>query len=278
MKILIVGAGYVGAACAERFLAANENVLCRTFSEESAAALRKKGLPAIGGDCALEESWRDFRFKPDAVLYCPSTRGGDAEAYRHTYVRGMAMTLKHVPKEARLLYTSSTSVYAQDDGSWVDESSPLTPTAETSRVLPEAEKLAIGAGGAALRLSAIYGPGRLALRDRLLGGAAQLPANGERVLNQIHREDAAGAVEFLINRRGVEAKVFNVTDDYPVDYREIYAWLGEKYNRPMPPTATEDTLKRRGFTNKRVSNKKLRALGWRPKYPSFREGYLKCEE
>ena len=273
MKILIVGTGYVGTACAERFLAANENVLCRTFSEESAAALRKKGLLAISGDCALEESWRDFRFKPDVVLYCPSTRGGDAEAYWQTYVRGMERTLQHVPEETRLFYTSSTSVYAQDDGSWVDESSPLAPLAETSKVLLEAERLAISAGGVALRLSAIYGPGRLALRDRLLGGAAQLPANGERVLNQIHREDVVGAVQFLINRRDVGANVFNVTDDYPTGYREIYAWLCKKYNKPMPLTATEDTLKKRGFTNKRVSNKKLRALGWEPQFSSFREGY-----
>jgi nucleoside-diphosphate-sugar epimerase len=278
MKILVVGAGYVGAACAEHFLAANENVLCRTLSERSALELRKKGLLAVSGDCSLEESWRDFRFRPDVVLYCPATGGGDAGAYRQTYVRGMEMTLRHVPKEARLFYTSSTSVYAQDDGSWVDESSSLAPTAETSKVLLEAEQLAIGAGGVALRLSAIYGPGRLALRDRLLNGSAQLPANGERVLNQIHRDDVVAAVEFLLGQPDIRGEVFNVTDSYPATYRELYAWLCEKYRLPMPEQATGDTLKKRGFTNKRVGNKKLRVAGWQPKYPSFREGYLKCEE
>jgi nucleoside-diphosphate-sugar epimerase len=278
MKVLVMGAGYVGAACAEQFMAAHDEVLCWTFSEESAVELRRRGLTAVSGDCSTERAWLDFRFEPELVLFCPSTRGGDVAAYRQTYVRGLEMVLRHAPKEARLFYTSSTSVYAQDDGSWVDEASPLAPKAQTSKILLEAEKMALSAGGVVLRLSAIYGPGRLALRDRLLNGTAKLPANSERVLNQVHRDDVVAAVKFLAGQTAISGEVFNVTDDYPASYHELYAWLCEKYNQPMPLMATDDVPSRRGVTNKRVSNKKLRALGWCAKYPSFREGYLKSEE
>jgi nucleoside-diphosphate-sugar epimerase len=272
VKILIVGAGYVGAACAERLLAANEKVLCRTFSAESASALRRKGLLAISGDCSLEEAWREFRFKPDAVLFCPATRGGDAADYRRTYVEGMRLTLRQMPAGARFFYTSSTSVYAQDDGAWVDETSPTAPAAATGQILLEAEQLAINSGGTVLRLAAIYGPGRLALRDRLLDGTARLPADSGRVLNQIHRDDAVSAITFLLGQSAVGG-VFNVTDDAPASYAEIYQWLARNYDRPLPPTVAADAPGKRGFTSKRVSNQKLRDLGWWPQFPSFREGY-----
>ncbi|MDR2463537.1 MAG: hypothetical protein LBD30_07140, partial [Verrucomicrobiales bacterium] len=171
-----------------------------------------------------------------------------------------------------------TSVYAQNDGSWVDETSPSAAESETGKILLAAEQLTAEAGGVVLRLSALYGNGRLALRDRLLNGTARLPADGRRMLNQIHHQDAVSAIGFLLNRNDAGGEVFNVSDDDPASYHEIFAWLCEKYDRPMPPSAAEESPQKRGLTNKRVCNKKLRALGWRPLFPSFREGYAAAQK
>jgi len=269
MRLLIIGAGYVGAACARHFRQLGFPVCCRTRTAASAAALAAEGFVTQHGDIAAA---RDLGFTPDTVLYCPSTRGGGPEEYRHIHIDGLARAWQLTPPGTRFLYTSSTSVYGQTDGSLVDENSPADPIADTGKILREAEKKVLDQGGIVLRLAGIYGPGRTVLLEKFLNGSAVLPPDPDHVLNLIHLDDIVRAVTHLA-AVSTPTGVFNVTDQHPSSYREIYSWLAGKLNLPLPPRAGEDFLRKRGITNKRVSNLKLQGTGWLPSYPSFREGY-----
>jgi nucleoside-diphosphate-sugar epimerase len=107
------------------------------------------------------------------------------------------------------------------------------------------------------------------LLEKFLDGMAVLEGDGNRWINQIHRDDAARALLVLLAAR--ERGIYNVADDDPMTQRECYEWLAEHFNKPMPPGAPVDLARKRGWTSKRVGNAKLRALGWRCGYASFKE-------
>jgi nucleoside-diphosphate-sugar epimerase len=170
------------------------------------------------------------------------------------------------------LFTSSTSVYAQRGGSWVNEESETKPLRETGQILLQVEQSIVGRGGIVLRLAGIYGPKRSALLSRFLDGTATIDPDNDRFINQAHRDDIALAIFLLLNRQPPEsATIYNVVDDKPILKSECYRWLAEKLNRPLPPIRQGEQLRKRGDSNKRVSNAKLRRAGWTPRYPTFAE-------
>src|SRR4029077_11426565 len=98
----------------------------------------------------------------------------------------------------------------------------------------------------------------------------------DRFVNQVNRDDIASALFLLLNREAEEsAQIYNVVDDQPLLQSECYGWLARKLNRPLPPTKKSEQPHKRGNTNKRVSNTKLRRLGWTPHYPTFAEAMEK---
>ena len=203
------------------------------------------------------------------MIHCASSRGGDAEAYRQIYLSG-ARHLLETFSGAKILFTSSTSVYAQRDGSWVTEESETKPLRETSRILLEVEKLILEKGGMVVRLAGIYGPRRSALLKKLLNGTATIDIQNDRFVNQVHRDDIASALFLLLDREPQwEAQIYNIVDNEPILQSECYSWLAQRLNRPLPPIRKSEQLRKRGDTNKRVSNTKLRRLGWTPHYPTF---------
>jgi len=202
----------------------------------------------------------------DVVIHCASSGRGGADQYRSVYLEG-ARNLADVLTPRLLIFTSSTSVYAQTDGGWVTEESPADPDRETGRVLRETEDLVCARGGIAARLAGIYGPGRSVLLKKFFSGEAVIEGDGRRWINQIHRDDVAGALHTLATKR--VPGVFNVADDLPIAQRELYAWLSEWFGHPLPPTGPIDPNRKRGWTHKQVSNARLRELGWIPGYPSF---------
>jgi nucleoside-diphosphate-sugar epimerase len=174
-------------------------------------------------------------------------------------------------------------VYGQTDGGWVTEDSPTQPDSETARLLVATEQTWRSAGAKGLpvtilRLAGIYGPARCYWLNQFLTGQARLDEHSRRYLNMIHREDAAHAIMAALERPGLAAgRIFNVADDSQVTVRELYQWLAEALQRPLPPETDRaaDAPRKRAVTNKRVSNARLKAeLGWRPRYPTYREGFL----
>ncbi len=268
-RILIAGCGYVGEATADLFHSAGWNVEGWVHSQDSAARLSAKpyrvGLVDISQRDEIAEQTEAF----DAVIHCASSRGGDAEAYRQIYLNGARRLLENFRK-AKILFTSSTSVYAQRDGSWVTEESETKPLRETSRILLEAEKLILEKRGIVVRLAGIYGPQRSALLSKFLNGTATIDPQSDRFVNQVHRDDIALALFLLLNREAQESlQIYNVVDDQPILQSECYRWLAQRLNRPLPPIRKSEQPRKRGDTNKRVSNTKLHQLGWTSEYPTF---------
>lgn len=244
-----------------------------THSPESALRLAAdKRYTVLACDVSDESSVqmldRNLQSTPIAILHCASSGRGGAEMYRKVYLEGCRHLLSVFPG-AHLCFTSSTSVYPQIDGSEVTEMSDATPDRDTSRLLRETEDLVLAHGGSVARLAGIYGPGRSFVLKNFLEGKATIEGNdGEgRYLNQIHREDAAAALAWLMVRR--EAGIYNVADDCPMTQRECYAGLCSRFDRTMPPVAEPNTQRKRAWTHKRVSNARLRSTGWSPRYESY---------
>ena len=155
------------------------------------------------------------------------------------------------------------------------EESPAEPKHETGTILRKAEDLVLANRGIVVRLGGIYGPGRSALLKKFLSGDAILDPENDRFVNQIHRDDAADAIRFVLTREASAGEIYNVVDDHPILQSECYRWLAAKLNRPFPAAGRSKSKRKRGDSNKRVSNAKLRAMGWTPRYPNLGEGMEK---
>jgi nucleoside-diphosphate-sugar epimerase len=274
-RILIAGCGHVGEAAADLFHAAGWFVEGWVNSNESAVRLSAKPYHVYLVDISQCGEVAKGAAAFDAVIHCASSRGGDAEMYRQIYLNGVRNLVESFPK-AKILFTSSTSVYAQRDGSWVTEESETKPLRDTSRILLEAEKLILDKGGIVARLAGIYGPRRSALLTKFLNGTATIDAENDRFVNQVHRDDIASALFLLLSLAAQQsAQIYNVVDDQPILQSECCRWLAERLNRPLPPTAQARQPRKRGHTNKRVSNAKLRRSGWTPQYPTFADAMEK---
>ena len=274
-RILIAGCGYVGEATADLFHSSGWNVEGWVHSKQSAARLSLKPYSIRVIDVSQRDEVAKHTGAFDAVIHCVSSRGGDAEAYRQIYLNGALHLVETFP-QAKILFTSSTSVYAQRDGSRVTEESETKPVRETSRILLEVETLILGKGGIVARLAGIYGPGRSALLSKFLKGTATIDPQNDRFVNQAHRDDIASALFLFLNQEAQHsAQIYNVADDQPLLQSECFAWLAQRLNRPLPSIRKSKQPRKRGDTNKRVSNTKLRRLGWKPHYPTFADAMEK---
>lgn len=263
MHLLLIGHGYLGTAVAGLFRAAEWQVTATSLSGgDGTRPLDVSSAHAVA-DLAAAIS------PPDAIIHCAATNRGGADAYQRIYLDGSRHLLAAFPG-VRLAFVSSSSVYAQTDGSLVTEDSPADPDRETGRILLETERLALACGGTVARLAGIYGPGRSVILTKFLAGQAVIEEDGRRILNQIHRDDAARALLRLVSLGDAcRGGVFNVCDSEPISQLDCYRGLCGIFNRPLPPTAPRDLNRKRGWTHKRVSNAKLRATGWEPEFPSF---------
>lgn len=281
MRVLIIGCGYVGTTLGRLLVRQGHEVEGVRRSSGDLAELESIGIrPAVwdvtepAGFPSLDKRW-------DWVVNALSSRGGGVAGYEQLYLRGTRHLLEWLtPKPPeRYVHISSTSVYGQTDGSLVTEASPAEPTNGTSQVLVAVEQQLLRAGtshrwpGIILRSAGIYGRGRGHLFHQFLAGEARLTGDGSRWLNMAHVEDVAGAA-FAALERGKPGDILNVSDNEPVTELDFFRWLSARLRRPLPPPAVEEKARKRGATNKRVSNAKLRAeLGYEPQFPSFREGY-----
>ncbi len=280
MHVLIAGCGYVGTALALALVKEGHQVsgLRRTPSPE----LESGGVKVLLADITDPKQLAVIGRGYDWIVNCTAAGGGERE-YEAVYVTGnrnLVEWLAKVGAQAKYVYTSSTSVYGQDDGSVVDEHSPAEPIAPTGRILVQAEDLVLregkqrGVPAVILRLAGIYGPGRGYWFKQFISGQAVIEGSGDRVLNMVHRDDVAGAIIAAL-QRARPGEIYNVVDDEPVTQLAFLEWLSERLGRPLPPrTAPGDVARKRGASNKRVSNCKLkRELQYQFKFPTFREGY-----
>lgn len=276
MKVLIAGCGDLGTALGLELAAAGDTVFgLRRHPERLPDAIRP-----LAADLADPATLCDLP-PVDAVVYAAAAERSTEEAYRRAYVDGVRHLLaspgiqQHPPR--CFFFVSSTAVYAQDNGEWIDESSPAEATHFRGRLLLEGETLVRAATSAAtattvLRLSGIYGPGRTRLIDLVRSGRATFPPGPPRYANRIHRDDAAGALAHLL-RLPQPAPLYLGVDDAPVDLAEVLTFLAVELDAPLPrlEEATTDGAPERG--SKRCSNALLHASGYAFRFPTYREGY-----
>lgn len=283
MRVLIVGCGYAGLPLGAELVRQGHTVFGLKRSADD-AELQAAGITPLHADITRAETLTGLPREFDWVVNCTASGGGDAEAYRQLYLMGnrnLIEWLRSFPPR-RYVYTSSTSVYGQNDGSLVVETDPISPPTETSQVLVATENLLLAAAmqikfpTVILRLAGIYGPGRGHWFKQFLRGEARLEGDGSRFLNMIHRDDVVGAIIAALQGGAPVPSVFNVVDNEPVSQRDFFAWLAGQLGKPMPPSVPADAEanRKRGVTNKRVSNQRLKKmLGYQFKYPTFRQGY-----
>lgn len=268
-RVVFAGCGFLGEAAAGLFLRAGWRVFGLCATEESAIRQSAGSFPVRAADITRKLGVPEGWHSPDLLVHCASSGRGGADSYRAIYRDGLENVLGAFSPR-RVIFTGSTSVYSQADGSLVTEESPAEPLVETGTVLLEAEALALQAGGTVARLSGLYGPGRSVYLRKFLDGSARLENDRPKWVNQIHRDDAAAAI-LRLSDASTPPGIFNVCDDTPCLQSEAYKWIAEFLRRPLPPEGQTDGNPKRGSTNKRVSNAKLRATGWRPAFPSYRD-------
>ena len=267
-QVLIAGCGYLGEAAAAAFHQQGWQVEGWTATAESAAKLSDRPYPVHAVDVTDRSAVPAASGEFEVVIHCVSSRGGDEERYRRLYFEGAQNLLRAFPRAA-LLFTSSTSVYAQTDGSVVDEGGPAEPRHAKGKILRETEELVLAAEGIVARLGGIHGPHRSFFLSRLLEGRTP-PEGNDRLINQIHRDDIVSALLLLADRRAeCRGEIFNVVADEPVKTSAAYEWLSTHVKMPLVSDAADAGQRKRGDSNKQVSNRKLRALGWAPRYPTF---------
>jgi nucleoside-diphosphate-sugar epimerase len=282
MRVLIVGCGYVGIPLGAELVRQGHEVFGLRRSAAAEAELKSAGIQPLGGDVTRPETLVKLPCEFNWVVNCVAA-GGDAENYRQVYLQGTRHLIEWLapnpPK--KFVYTSSTSVYGQTDGSAVKESSPAEPLVETAKILRETEKLLLAAvagrkfPAVILRVAGIYGPDRGHAFKQFLKNEARIEGDGSRVLNMIHRDDLIGGIIAAL-KSGRAGEIYNAVDDEPVTQATFFQWLAATVGKYPPESVPENTEenRKRGATNKRVSNRRLKMeLGYQFKYPNFRKGY-----
>ncbi|MBW2716994.1 MAG: SDR family NAD(P)-dependent oxidoreductase [Deltaproteobacteria bacterium] len=264
-KILIAGCGDVGNALATRLLADE----CEVWGVRRRVDALANGVRPWRIDLTDPGSFDAPPAAFDYLFYTASADRRDEAHYRSVYVDGLSNLLKALRAAGcplrRIFFTSSTAVYGQSEGEWVDESSTTEPPGFNGRVLLEAEAIVREAAetGINVRLSGIYGPGRTRLVRKVRDEEA-IATGGWT--NRIHVEDCAGALHHLM-RLGYPEALYLGTDDEPATTAEVVTWLSAELDAPAPPDGPTERL------NKRCRNTRLRDAGYRFEYPTFREGY-----
>jgi nucleoside-diphosphate-sugar epimerase len=272
MRVLIAGCGYVGAELARRLVAAGDSV----WGLKRNPGDLPTGVNPVAADLTDATTLHGVPSDLDAVVYCPSAGHSSDEAYRRVYVEGLTNLcgLSAIQSaRPRLLFVSSTSVYGQDDDSWITEASPTEPLRFSGKRTLEAEQIALSSKlpSLILRCGGIYGPGRRRLIEAVRTGSASFDPARPTFTNRIHRDDVAGALLHLMRLPAPESIYLGV-DCLPASREEVLTWLAEKLHAPLPKAAPALASDREAGS-KRCSNARLLATGYRFSFPTFREGY-----
>jgi nucleoside-diphosphate-sugar epimerase len=255
IPLVLLGSGYTLTRLAREEARRGRPVLAVTRDAARREELSREGVQLFSLDEAVAASRGAH-----VVVSIPPEAGLDTS---------LAESLERIGP-ARLVYLSSTGVYGGARGH-VDEDTPVDRSSPRAVGRIDAEVLYHRLGGISLRIAGIYGPGR-GMHERVRAGTHRVPESGGGRISRIHVDDLAEAIRVVLER-GEPGGTYNVADDRPATQAETIGWLCERLGLPPPPTVPLASLHESLQGDRAISNARLKALGWRPRYPDFVAGF-----
>jgi nucleoside-diphosphate-sugar epimerase len=272
MHLVVAGCGWLGSEIARRAAARGDRVTAIRRDLSRAGALAGAGVHLLALDLTAPDAVGRLP-AADAIVACQAADGEGVEAYRSAYLAAnRALLAAASARGARFVYTGSTGVFGQRDGSTVDERTPPQPAGPTAEVLAEAEAavLAAARGGARaslLRLSGLYGPGRAGILERVRSGRLALGPGDDAWMSFCHRDDAA-ELALAAATRGEQGAVYHGSDAEPARRRDVVSWIAQALD--IVPHRDDEPWS--GPNRRIVSDRTRQSLGMTLAFPSFREG------
>lgn len=273
-KILIIGFGAVGYELAIKLTHDGHEVigLKRTPPED-----KFPDIGCIRADIAVAADVDKLNTDFDFIYFIVSADKRDADSYVRVYEKGLTLLFDHfrqAKSQARWIFVSSTSVYGQTQGEWVDEDSETLPKTTTARLLVQAEQAvkAMNSANIIVRFSGIYGPGRnYLLRQAKLRPVLQKAPPS--YTNRVHQQDCVGVLAFLLQQSLTGVRLdscYLVSDDQPAPVWDVMNWLAVQLNCPPPVEKAPDHASEQ---NKRCRNDRIKRLGYRFLHKDYQSGY-----
>ncbi|TVO62425.1 SDR family oxidoreductase [Spiribacter vilamensis] len=267
-RILIAGCGRIGTRLGLQLASAGHTVFGLRRRPDALPAAITPCAADLGHGADLADRLPAALDRVYVILTPPQY---DDDGYRETYVEGLKNLVDALQAsgsgDARLVFVSSTGVYGENAGAWVDETTLPQPTRFSGVRLLEAEAVAAShpGGHVIVRFAGIYGPGRDALLRRIEAGTT-CPDNPPRYTNRIHEDDCVGVLDY-VGGMDRPSTLYIGVDDRPCSQCEIMDWLAAEMGVAPPERITGDA------GGRRCSNERLRASGYRLRYPDYRSGY-----
>ncbi len=271
-RILIAGCGDVGSALANHLSDRHEVYALRRSKQNYSG-----NIHPIQADLLNPDSLKTIP-EVDIVVYCLAPSAQDSaksieQRYQETYIDGFKHLIDALPKATkRIFFTSSTSVYAQDDHQWVNEESPTLPQTVKGQLMLKAEQQVLNCISPAtvVRFSGIYALQRLYLLKQVMQGNVS-PMEPVQYTNRIHRDDCALVLAHLIDlvyqHKPIES-IYLASDDSPAGIGEVSHYLATASN-----SVIKSQLQVRSTPSKRCDNSRLKASGFVFQYPDYKTGY-----
>lgn len=273
-RVLIAGCGYIGTGLGLALGKEGHEV----WGIRRTSAPLSSPIKTLVGDLTEAEKVPELPDNLDYIFYTAAAPSFTDEGYQATYVNGMRHLLRQLDRlgqtPKRVIFASSTGVYAQMNGELVDEDSPAEAVHFSGKRILEAARFLHRHKFPAIsvRFGSIYGPSRVRLVQEVLTGKARLYEN-DVYTNRIHRDDCIGVLRHLMTLKN-PAEVYLGIDNEPVSHNELVEWLAEQLSAPEPIYSHDAAPLSRTRSNKRCCNKRLRASGYEFRYPTYREGYM----
>lgn len=267
-RVLVAGCGDVGTRVALLLRDSGAEVWGLRRSDAPLPA----GITLLQADLTDADSLRQLPERIDRVVYLPTPDTRGPLAYRKVFVQGLQNLLQALGRRAlqRIVFVSSSAVYGEHNGDWVDEDTCAAPLGFNGEVLLEAEQWLGGSGQRAtvLRLAGLYGPGRTELFERLRSGRARVRTEPPFWSNRVHVDDAACAIVHILGLPD-PATLYLGVDDTPLPIAHLYGEVARRLGVPEPAEGPAP----QGIGSKRLSNARLRASGFVPRWSDSRVGY-----
>ncbi|MEO7067848.1 MAG: NAD-dependent epimerase/dehydratase family protein [Rhodanobacter sp.] len=268
-KVLLAGCGDLGLRVANLLLQRGDEVWALRRTPPTTGG---DGIHWIGADLTQPQTLRQLPTDLTQLVYLPAPDRRDACTYGALFADGLRNLLvaEGLATLQRVLLVTSSAVYGDHAGAWVDEDTPTAPLAFNGTLLRDVEQwlAAQPVRSIVLRLAGIYGPGRLQLLERLRTGSVMVPRETPHWANRVHVDDAATAVAHLL-QLAQPLPIYLGVDDTPLPLHVLYDYLAELIDAPLPANGPAPA----SVGSKRLSNARLRASGWAPRWPDARAGY-----